>query len=79
MNEVVLIADHPTSEKRLEKLFSLVSLLKKNDKKICLTSHILIPEYIQKKCDFFLHDKENDLNIITFDENNINTNNNYNM
>jgi hypothetical protein len=65
MKDIVLITDHPTNEKRLNNLLNLILRLKEHDKKVALASHILIPEYIVNKCDYFLYDKENELNFLT--------------
>ena len=51
-------------KKRLNNLLNLILRLKDNGKKIALASHILIPEYIVSKCDYFLYDKENELDIL---------------
>jgi tRNA G46 methylase TrmB len=51
LKEIVLVSDHPTTEVRLDRLLSLIYLLKSNGKKVALSSHILIPEFITKKCD----------------------------
>jgi hypothetical protein len=64
MKDIVLISDHPTTEKRLDRLLNLIQLIKNSGKKIALASHILIPEYIVSKCDYFLYDKENDQDLI---------------
>jgi hypothetical protein len=69
MKDIVLITDHPTNEKRLDNLLNLILRLKDGGKKVALASHILIPEYIVSKCDYFLYDKENDLDIIVEKEN----------
>ena len=68
MKEIVLIMDHPTTEKRLERLLSLIHLLKGENRKIILSSHILIPEYIVDKCDYFLYDRENLYDTIDYTE-----------
>ena len=69
MKDIVLITDHPTNEKRLDNLLNLILRLKDGGKKVALASHILIPEYIVSKCDYFLYDKENELDIIVEKEN----------
>ncbi len=68
MKDIVLIADHPTTEKRLDRLLNLIQLIKDDGKKIALTSHVLIPEYIVNKCDYFLYDKENPYNLFVENE-----------
>jgi hypothetical protein len=61
MNEIFLIGTYADTEEKLKTLYDLVLFLKENNKKILISSHLTIPSFILKNCDYFIYDKENKL------------------
>ena len=61
MKEIVIISDYPTDTFRTDNLFNLINNIKLKGKEILLMSHILIPDYITSRCDYYLYDKKNEM------------------
>jgi|LakMenEpi03Aug12_release.lakeMendotaPanAssembly.Ray.scaffolds.fasta_scaffold127139_2 hypothetical protein len=70
MKEIVIISDYPTDTFRTDNLFNLINNIKLKGKEILLMSHILIPDYITSRCDYYMFDKKNE--IIVSNYNNLN-------
>lgn len=61
MKEIVIVSDYPTDTIRTDNLFNLVNNIKLKGKEILLISHMLIPDYITSRCDYFIYDKKNEM------------------
>jgi hypothetical protein len=61
MKEIVIISDYPTDALRTDNLLNLINNIKSKEKEILLISHILIPDYITSRCDYYMYDKKNEL------------------
>ena len=61
MKEIVIISDYPTDTLRMDNLLNLINNIKSKEKEILLISHILIPDYITSRCDYYMYDKKNEL------------------
>ena len=61
MKEIVIISDYPTDTFRTDNLFNLINNIKLKGKEILLMSHILIPDYITSRCDYYLYDKKHEM------------------
>jgi hypothetical protein len=45
----------------MDNLLNLINNIKSKEKEILLISHIMIPDYITSKCDYYIYDKKNEL------------------
>jgi hypothetical protein len=61
MKEIVIISDYPTDALRTDNLLNLINNIKSKEKEILLISHIMIPDYIISRCDYYMYDKKNEL------------------
>lgn len=62
MKDVVLVTAYTPDDERLQLLIDCINFLFENDKDIILVTHSTnTPEYIQKKCKFYLYSSENKL------------------
>jgi hypothetical protein len=60
-DEVCIVLAHCDSKEKKEILIENLSILKKQNKKIILSSHITVDEDVLEKVDYFVCDKKNDM------------------
>jgi len=58
--EIFLVSAYCDTDEKIELLTNIINFLHDGGKKICLCSHITVPDYIIKKIDYFVYDKENE-------------------
>lgn len=61
MNELVLVSAYCDTDEKTKMLHDLLNSLKRQKRKVMLVTHLPCELYIQKCCDYYLYDSENEL------------------
>lgn len=61
MNELVLVSAYCDTDEKTKMLHDLLNSLKRQKRKVMLVTHLPCELYIQRCCDYYLYDSENEL------------------